>query len=189
LCDDFFEADPNGTYPHTPLADPEGPGEVDVPIEIVSLSLSSTDNEGIFVAGEEEDHPWAGTLATLEVDPGCIIASPDDLRGGALHAEGFPYDEIVFQTGSIEDPNSECLCLVPACWFFEAQCHGDSDGDGEVTLSDFFDLRDGFTTYDACADNNRDGDISLADFFELRDEFGTPEGDCEAGDLLGTICP
>ena len=76
----------------------------------------------------------------------------------------------------------------PACWDYLTQCHGDTDGDGDVDTVDWPPFRDAFgSTYPAadyqpCGDMDHDGDVDTVDWPEFRDNFGgTPTADCTPG--------
>jgi hypothetical protein len=104
-----------------------------------------------------------------------------------------------------------CPNTVPPCWYYDTQCHGDVNDDGDVGLWDFYVFRDSWgctkdavpecpgqapgNAYDACADTNRDGTIGLQDFYQFRDNWGTtgvyapPDANCATGDINGMYCP
>src|SRR5690606_10989110 len=67
------------------------------------------------------------------------------------------------------DANGDAMLLIGAT------LKGDTDLSGDVSLGDFFILRDNFgnlfATWDQ-GDFDRSGDVSLGDFFALRDNFG-----------------
>ena len=74
----------------------------------------------------------------------------------------------------------------PSCWT-ATQCHGDSDGSGEVTTADWPAFRGSFgadypeVDYNPCADYDRDGDVDTADWPAFRANFG--------GGSLPADCP
>jgi hypothetical protein len=90
------------------------------------------------------------------------------------------------------------LCEYPACWDFETQCNGDTDGDGDVDTTDWPNFRDSFAKnindhpedYEPCADFDRDGDVDTTDWPQFRDNFAqVPAADCEPGDPCEIYCP
>ena len=78
--------------------------------------------------------------------------------------------------------------VIPACWTYLTQCHGDADGSGAVDTVDWPVFRDAFGSafpaakYHPCADMDRDGDVDTVDWPEFRDNFGYPAAaDCGPG--------
>jgi alpha-tubulin suppressor-like RCC1 family protein len=107
-------------------------------------------------------------------------------------------DSNVVEAGEIDidgEPRrmGECTELVdmgadevfyPNCWNHPCQCHGDINGDCNVTLADFQIFKEVFGgSYNPCADFDRDGDIDLADFqiFKVGFALGTVERNCVCG--------
>ena len=77
----------------------------------------------------------------------------------------------------------------PGHWCCPHHIHGDANGDGKITTSDYLKLRlafgaefgDGSGKYDCRADFNHDGRITSSDYLKLRLNFGkdwTPDGVC-----------
>lgn len=84
--------------------------------------------------------------------------------------------------------------IIPACWDFLTQCHGDTDGDGDVDTVDWPTFRDSFgatypeADYHPCGDMDHDGDVDTVDWPEFRDNFGdTPTADCTPGGVWPPI--
>ena len=82
----------------------------------------------------------------------------------------------------------EQLVTVPPCWDYLTQCHGDTDGDGDVDTVDWPIFRDSFgyaypsASYHPCGDMDHDGDVDTVDWPEFRDNFGyTAPSDCTPG--------
>jgi len=103
------------------------------------------------------------------------------------------WDPLYDQTDRGEDMSFMLFTeLYPDCWNYPTQCHGDSDGDGDVDTVDWPYFRDGFGKtypnpgYEPCGDYDRDGDIDTVDWPQFRDNFGKiPAADCPPGDLNG----
>ena len=77
---------------------------------------------------------------------------------------------------------------MPLCWNYLTQCHGDTDGDGDIDTVDWPTFRDAFgyaypsAQYHPCADLDQDGDVDTADWPEFRDNFGYSAAlDCTGG--------
>jgi hypothetical protein len=98
------------------------------------------------------------------------------------------------QMGECDDVNLVDIgadeVFYPNCWNHPTQCHGDSDGDGDVDTVDWPPFRDGFgSSYPdpnylahLCADYDRDGDIDTVDWPQFRDNFGSsPDANCQCG--------
>ena len=78
--------------------------------------------------------------------------------------------------------------MGPACWDYLTQCHGDTDGDGDVDTVDWPTFRDAFgstypgAAYHPCGDMDHDGDVDTVDWPQFRDNFGgAPSADCPGG--------
>jgi hypothetical protein len=76
----------------------------------------------------------------------------------------------------------------PPCWDLLTQCHGDTNDDSTVNITDFFALKDSWTKsdpdplYNPCADFNRDYTVNITDFFTLKDNWTlTVPADCTTG--------
>jgi len=137
----------------------------------------------------------ANTMVVLEIT-GCgdvnVVVALNAIRGGCVMENP---DEAV----SVNLTGDSCTLICapppptyPPCWDYLTQCHGDSDGDGDVDTVDWPDFRDGFGNsypgagYKPCADYNRDGNIDTVDWPEFRDNFGKiPASDCTPGDPYG----
>jgi len=87
---------------------------------------------------------------------------------------------------------------APACWNWPAQCHGDTDNDGEVKGSDFLALKNSWykcvpdPDYNPCADFDRDGCVKGSDFLILKNNwYQTVEANCppEGGPATLTFNP
>jgi len=79
-----------------------------------------------------------------------------------------------------------CVRVIPPCWYYPTQCHGDANGDGFVDTDDWPYFRDFFQQawpdYDPHADFNRNGTIDTDDWPAFRDNFQTaPQPDCTLG--------
>jgi hypothetical protein len=124
----------------------------------------------------------------------CLDLAIESVRGGVIDEAGNPL--------SIDPNYPMCVqmplaCEYPACWDFDTQCNGDTDGDGDVDTTDWPNFRDSFgknindhpEAYEPCADFDRDGDVDTADWPKFRDNFGkVPAADCEPGDLNAVYC-
>ena len=83
---------------------------------------------------------------------------------------------------------------VPPCWEYDTQCHGDTDGDGDVDTVDWPTFRDAFgyaypdAQYHPCGDMDHDGDVDTVDWPEFRDNFGySAVADCTPGGIWPPI--
>ena len=95
------------------------------------------------------------------------------------------YDVAVDQAVTIE---LQPPTTIPLCWDYLTQCHGDTDGDGDVDTVDWPIFRDSFgyaypsAQYHPCGDMDHDGDVDTVDWPEFRDNFGyTAPADCTPG--------
>ncbi|MEO1279726.1 MAG: GC-type dockerin domain-anchored protein, partial [Planctomycetota bacterium] len=52
-------------------------------------------------------------------------------------------------------------------------CRADLDGDGELTIFDFLEFQNLFSTGDLRADFDGDGVLNIFDFLEFQNEFAT----------------
>lgn len=116
------------------------------------------------------------------------VNEPDVNEPGVSEVSGSVLSELVESSTS----------SYPACWDYPTQCHGDTDGDGDVDTVDWPIFRNGFkgdpypdAAYmaNACADLDRDGDVDTEDWPLFRNTFKGPGGvaaaDCTQGDLCG----
>jgi len=78
--------------------------------------------------------------------------------------------------------------LMPMCWDYLTQCHGDSDNSSEVNGSDFLALKNSWykcypePDYDPCADFDRDGCVKGSDFLTLKKNWlKSVPADCPPG--------
>jgi len=81
--------------------------------------------------------------------------------------------------------NPDAPAPPPACWNYPTQCHGDTDGSGDVKVPDFLALKNSWfrcepnPDYDPCADFDRDGCVKASDFLILKNNwYRTVPGDC-----------
>jgi len=177
-----------------PLAVPGAAGSVTLPVEDVAICMGS-------LVGTAPASVTA--LATLTVGDGdaddCII-DLNTIRGGIVDADGNPMTVLCSVNGDTASALPRTFdvesCSYPACWDYPTQCHGDSDGDGDVDTDDWPAFRDGFgyvypgASYNPCADYDRDGDTDTDDWPAFRDTFGfTPPANCTPGDINHIYCP
>ena len=90
-------------------------------------------------------------------------------------------------------------CAYPGCWDYLTQCHGDTDNDSSIGLTDFYEFSDSWNKsypnadYLAhpCADVNRDGSVGLTDFYQFSDYWNkSVPSDCSSqGDINSVYCP
>ncbi|MHC4114992.1 MAG: hypothetical protein ACYSSL_06715, partial [Planctomycetota bacterium] len=100
---------------YTPVADVNDPGVAGgLPGEAITIELGAL---GI-------DAPNDGTLIEIQVDGTCMMCvSNNSSRGGVVLKRG----------GNGNFPGScGVIQLWPDCWNYPTQCHGDTNGDGEV---------------------------------------------------------
>ncbi len=121
-------------------------------------------------------------LDNVDTDPCCHISFQiDNIRGGVVLESG----------ASVGITSTGCdVLLVPDCWTWPGQCHGDCYGnDLKVNIDDFYLFKDSFgysyphANYDPCADFDRDGNVDIDDFYIFKDSFIVTDvpGDCPPG--------
>ncbi|MEM6470119.1 MAG: G8 domain-containing protein [Planctomycetota bacterium] len=145
----------------------------------------------VLTSVEANDFVLTNLTADFEVTPsvsiqtmdGRTIASltfeGDGFQGGSLSDGDYQLtilaSGLIDQAGNQLDGNADGLGGDDATASF-FRLFGDSDGDRDVDLWDFFRFRDAFGSrgnYDAAFDADDDGLITLLDFFQFRDRFGT----------------
>lgn len=126
----------------------------------------------------------------LAGDPGstiCLTITGNVARAGS--------DGVVLEDPDLDPdasfPAPVCVLLpqaYPPCWDLLTQCHGDTNNDTTVNITDFFALKDSWTKsdpdplYNPCADFNRDYSVNITDFFILKDHWTqTVPSDCTPG--------
>lgn len=126
-----------------------------------------------------------GCDATLTVD-----IEEDGLRGGVVGAN--------FGAVNMVDGTVVCGGTPPcpiACWEYVTQCHGDTDGDGDVDTVDWPTFRDSFgatypeVDYNPCGDMDHDGDVDTVDWPSFRDNFGKDVGEIPGDCPLTCVWP
>ena len=151
----------------TPIADPDGPGEIGLPASKISLCLGVVDVTGDQAGASEGTH----NLATVENCGGDLDITVDTLRGGITGDMG---DGVtVGLAGSVGGGT-----VTGACG-----CKGDADGSTNISINDLVVIT-GFLHPDYAAttpkytcigiptgkddyDANTDGNISIADLVEI----------------------
>jgi hypothetical protein len=125
-------------------------------------------------------------------DPGstvCLTITGNIARAGS---KGVVLEDAQSPTTvSVPPANSVCVNIpsaYPPCWDLLTQCHGDTNNDTTVNITDFFALKDSWTKsdpdplYNPCADFNRDYSVNISDFFILKDNWTlTVPADCTPG--------
>ena len=115
-----------------------------------------------------------GELFTITVDKACCVSIALNTDIGGIVLEGDPPTQANLGGGS-----GGCISGVPPCWNYLSQCHGDTDGDGDVDTVDWPTFRDGFACKypeqcyidHVCGDLDHDGDIDTVDWPDFRDNF------------------
>lgn len=156
----------------------------------------------VYVDGSEDDTDvwgdlWEGSAANSE--PLCFAARYNNGVSGCYFNGDLDDVSIYSKELSASEVNELWNdgngLPYPSCWNYLTQCHADSDGDGDVDLTDFYVFKDSFGTdywndwnngagpYNPCADYDRDGDGDLTDFFIFQEYFGEPNvpADCNCG--------
>jgi hypothetical protein len=149
-----------------------------VPANSVTIEMAS-----LYQKGVEPAPGKSGDLVRVSYDAGAtMVITLNDLRGGVVMEN--PYEQPTVDIG-------DCACVVPACWSYLTQCHGDSDNTGDVKGSDFLALKDSWykvygehAEYDPCADFDRNGEVKGSDFLTLKNNwYQTVTPNCPTGDL------
>ncbi|MHC4618734.1 MAG: hypothetical protein ACYTEQ_13395, partial [Planctomycetota bacterium] len=97
-----------------------------VPANSVTVEMAS-----LYQKGVEPAPVQSGDLVRVSFDTGAaqMTIAKNDLRGGLVMEN--PYEQ------PTDNLPTDCGCVVPACWSFLGQCHGDSDDTLDVKGSDF----------------------------------------------------
>jgi hypothetical protein len=186
-----FDVDKQVTSYGDPVAPSADPGALgDLPGSACTVEAGALyDDDAV-----PSDAPLAaGTICKFEIDPGEETEVCVTLALESIHRKG-----IVMEDGSA--PSGVTLVDVcvsfaapgPDCWNVspnqDAQCHGDSSGEGAVNSTDFLAFKDswlknyGDAAYNPCADSNRDGHVNSTDFLTFKDNWLTsPTPDCTPG--------
>lgn len=112
-------------------------------------------------------------------DCGTLSIAENAARGGVV-LEDPDLIPVVTLTG---DTITGC---GPACWDYSRHCYGDTDGDNDVDIDDFYPFKDSYDTvdgvdadYNPCADFDSDGDVDIDDFYPFKDNY----------DSIPPVCP
>ena len=173
------------------LADPCGAGVPDPCSSVFSICMGRLDP----CTPASQNIP---NLITIEFDCAatCTLTATveaDNLRGGIVGAAWTAVD-------ADDSTTVECIdgggggCVI-ACWDFPTQCHGDTDGDGDVDTTDWPTFRDSFganypeADYNPCGDMDHDGDVDTTDWPSFRDNFGKDVGEIPGDCPLPCVWP
>ena len=124
---------------------------------------------------------------TAYPDPGWQVK---EWGGDAVTQPGADLTEntVVMDAAKTVTVEFEQIVIIPACWDYLTQCHGDTDGDGDVDTVDWPIFRDSFgyayptAEYHPCGDMDHDGDVDTVDWPAFRDNFGyASPADCTPG--------
>jgi len=165
----------------TPVAAQDANGGI---IEMASL----------YAAGDV-NHPSAptssGKLLKFGVNCGAtsqtVTLTLDTLRGGVVLK-----DPNVTPTVGLPAALSICVAGTPPCWACPGQPSGDTNGDGKVNSTDYFNFKKAYGTntttsthgtgvgqYNCCCDYNHDGKVNSTDYFTFKKNYGkTGLGTC-----------
>jgi len=164
----------------TPVAVQDVNGGV---IEMASLYAASDPNH-------TSAPPSSGNLLSFRVICGAaaetVTLSLDTQRGGIVLK-----DPNVTPTTNL--PQSISICAVtPACWNCPGQPLGDTNGDGNINATDYFNFKKAYGTayathphgtgvgqYNCCCDFNKDSKVNATDYFTFKKNYGkTGLGTC-----------
>ncbi len=196
-----FSAELNAQSPdwgepnYTPVAPNDAPGATGTGIDTNSVILEMG---ALYENGNEP--ALTGVLGTFTVDTDCNVSVTADATRGNVVMADTTQAALTLATGvqiTLTD-----VWWYPPCWDYTTQCHGDTDGDGDVDTVDWPVFRNAFKgapgitspvyVLNACADNDQDGDVDTVDWPAFRNTFkgpgGTAAADCTVdGDLLGVF--
>ena len=170
-----------GNADHSPGT---GPGEFGYWITGIAVV-----QERLFVGDPENDRIQIFKASTGEYIQDLVVTAADP----ASFVDDLAVDRVgnvfVNQTGAAPRIHKFAPppATVPPCWDYLTQCHGDTDGDGDVDTVDWPIFRDSFgyaypsVNYHPCGDMDHDGDVDTVDWPEFRDNFGYPTADCTPG--------
>ena len=181
---------------YTPVAPSDAPGALGG----LGTAGITIEMGALYTAGNQP--ALSGRLCTVQVTDDCTMSLAVNAARCGKDA-GSADAGVVLEDGTAVVPTLTGAPIVvtpvssyPACWDYPTQCHGDTDGDGDVDTTDWPKFRDGFAQTgqayidNACADFDRDGDIDTADWPQFRDNFaGAPAADCVAGNPNGVVFP
>ena len=161
----------------------------------VTIEMGSAYEPGVDSPPADSNTLVEFTMQCSTLDRVNVVLAQNTIRGGVVMEN--PHQAVTVNLSGLSfDFMGPCsLCYWP-CWDYSSQCHGDSDGDGDVDTADWPAFRDSFAKsypdhyYEPCADYDRDGDVDTADWPEFRDNFAkVPPNDCSPGDLNEVLAP
>jgi len=156
------------------------------PVAVQDANGGVIEMASLYAAGDP-NHPnppgASGNLLKFRVASNTsqtVTLALDTQRGGIVLK-----DPNVTPTVGLPSPLTVCGVVVPACWSCPGQPLGDTNGDGNINATDYFNFKKAYGTsfatsphgtgvgqYNCCCDFNKDTKVNATDYFTFKKNYG-----------------